>query len=142
MAKWYRISRSILRFDDTITLYQKHISTETIGGIDTETETWERTVINGVQWVDHYDKQNESGKISVARYVSITFPKGTYTGLVLDAAREEDAIVYGEVTDTVTGARGNRISDLLERYPKSGRIKSVNDNTNRRMLKNIKVVIG
>lgn len=113
-----------------------------MGGISTETETWERTVIHGVQWADHYDKQNESGKISVARYASITFPEGTYTGLVLDAAREEDAIVYGEVTDTVTGARGNRISDLLERYPKSGRIKSVNDNTNRRMLKNIKVVIG
>lgn len=73
--------------------------------------------------------------------MNITFPKGTYEGIELKPS-EDDAIVYGEVTDEVTGMRGHRISDLIEKYPKSGRIKSVNDNSNRAFLKNVKVVVG
>lgn len=92
-------------------------------------------------WSDRTEKENANGMISIARYVNITFPEGTYEGVVLKAS-EEDAIVYGEVDDEVTAQRGHRLSDLLEKYPKSGRIKSVNDNTNRAFLKNIKVVVG
>lgn len=121
-------------FTDSVTIYNK-ITTE-------GTDSWTRTVVHGVQWSDKTSKTNSEGKISIARYVSVTFPEGTYEGLTLNAANEEDAIVYGEVTDAVTGAKGARISDLLERYPKSGRIKAVNDNSNRDMLKNIKVVLA
>lgn len=118
-------------FTDTITLYNKIYDSE-----------WKRTVVEGVQWSDKSDKQNNSGKISVAKYISITFPEGTYEGLVLNANNEEECIVYGEVEDIVTGEKGNRVSDLLAKYPKSGRIQSVNDNSNRNFLKNIKVVIA
>lgn len=121
-------------FTDSVTIYNK-ITTE-------GTDSWTRTVVHGVQWSDKTSKTNSEGKISIARYVSVTFPEGTYEGLTLNAANEEDAIVYGEVTDAVTGAKGARISDLLERYPKSGSIKAVNDNSNRDMLKNIKVVLA
>lgn len=121
-------------FTDTVTIYSKTTVEDQ--------ETWVRTVVHGVQWSDKTSKANVDGKISVARYISVTFPEGTYEGLNLNAANEEDAIVYGEVTDEVTGARGNRISDLLEKYPKSGRIESVNDNSRRDFLKNIKVVLG
>lgn len=121
-------------FTDTVTIYSKTTVEDQ--------ETWVRTVVHGVQWSDKTSKANVDGKISVARYISVTFPEGTYEGLNLSAANEEDAIVYGEVTDEVTGARGNRISDLLEKYPKSGRIESVNDNSRRDFLKNIKVVLG
>ena len=117
-------------FTDIITLYNKISDSE-----------WKRTVVEGVQWSDKSDKQNNSGKISVAKYVQITFPEGTYEDLVLKAGNEEDCIVYGIVEDVVTGEEGNRISDLLVRYPKSGRIQSVNDNSNRDFLKNIKVVV-
>lgn len=118
-------------FDDTITLYNK------ISDIE-----WQHAVVKGVQWSDKTEKQNINGKISVVRYVQITFPAGTYEGLTLQANREEDCIIYGSVEDVVTGEKGNRISDLLKRYPKSGRIQSVNDNSNKRHLKNIKVVIA
>lgn len=118
-------------FTDTVTIYNKITDTE-----------WKRTVVEGVQWADKTEKQNSDGVLSVVRYASVTFPDGTYDGLTLNSLNEEDAIVYGTVNDAVSCDRGNRISDLLERYPRSGRIKSVNDNSNRDSLKNIKVVVG
>lgn len=118
-------------FTDTVTIYNKISETE-----------WKRTVIEGVQWSDKTEKQNNNGKISIARYASITFPEGTYEGVVLDSSREEDCIVYGAVEDVVEDVKGKRISDLMEKYPKSGIIQSVNDNSNRDMLKNIKVVVA
>ena len=118
-------------FTDTITLYNKISDSE-----------WKRTGVEGVQWSDKSDKQNNSGKISVAKYISITFPEPTYEGLTLQTESEEDCIIYGAVEDVITGENGNRVSDLLKKYPKSGRIKSVNDNSNRDFLKNVKVVIA
>ena len=60
---------------------------------------------------------------------------------MLDSSNEEDCIVYGAVDDVVEDVKDKRISDLLEKYPKSGLIKAVNDNSNRTMLPNIKVVL-
>ena len=104
--------------------------------------TWVSTVVNGVQWSDKEEKSDASGRVSVAPYVSITFPKGTYEGLTLNPANEEDAIFYGAVSATISDTKGSRLSDLMKQYPKSGRIKSVNDNSNRTFLKNIKVVVA
>lgn len=99
-------------------------------------------MVKGVQWADKTEKKNNNGKLEVVRYASITFPEGTYDGLTLDAAMEEDCIVYGAVEDAVSDAKGNRISDLMKKYPKSGLIKSVNDNSFRDMLRSIKVVVA
>lgn len=118
-------------FTDTVTIYNQISDTE-----------WKRTVVEGVQWSDKTDKQNVNGKISIARYASITFPKGTYAGLILDASRENDCIIYGVVEDTVEDVKGKRISDLMKKYPRSGTIQSVNDNSNREYLKNMKVVVA
>lgn len=118
-------------FTDTITIYNKISDTE-----------WRRTVVEDVQWSDKTEKQNDNGKISVARYASVTFPEGTYEGLTLDSSKEEDCIVFGAVEDIVEDVKGHRIADLLKKYPKSGLIKSVNDNSNRDLLKNIKVVVA
>ena len=41
----------------------------------------------------------------------------------------------------MTTVKGSRLSDLLAAHPKSGIIRSVNDNSNRDLLKNIKVVV-
>lgn len=99
-------------------------------------------VVKGVQWSEKSDKNVSDKKISVAKYISITFPEGTYENVPFDLYDENTCIVHGEVYDIVTEERGNRISNLLERYKKSGMIQSVNDNTNRSYLKNVKVVVG
>ena len=117
-------------FTDTVTIYNKISDME-----------WKRTVVEGVQWSDKVDKKNADGVIDVARYASVTFPEGTYEGLVLNSYNNEDCIVYGTVEDVVGGNRGTRLSDLLEKYPRSGIIQSVNDNSNRTFLKNIKVAV-
>lgn len=118
-------------FTDTITLYNKVSDAE-----------WKRTVVHGVQWSDKSEKKNDNGKLSVSRYVQITFPNGTYDGLMFNTSRSEDCIVYGAVQDEITGEKGNRLSDLMKKYPKSGLIKSVNDNSKRNFLQNIKVVVA
>ena len=95
-----------------------------------------------MQWADKLEKQNSNGKIEVVRYVSITFPEGTFEGVKIDASCEEDCIVKGEVNDAVTGEKGSRISDIRKKYPKSGLIRSVKDNSDRTYLKNLKVVVA
>lgn len=118
-------------FTGTVTIYNKISDSE-----------WKRTVVEGVQWSDKTDKKNENGKISVARYASITFPDGTYDELVLSSSNEEDCIVYGAVEDIVEDVKGKRISDLMKKYQRSGMIQSVNDNSNRDFCKNVKVVVA
>lgn len=117
-------------FTDTVTVYNKISDTE-----------WKRTVVKGVQWSDKTEKKLVDGVLTVVRYASVTFPEGTYDGLVLDSSREEDCIVFGAITDVVNDVRGSRLSDLLKKYSKSGNIKAVNDNSHRDMLPNIKVVV-
>lgn len=132
MVKWYRACRSILRaiFTDTVTIFTS-----------TDDETWSKKVVKGVQWSDKVEKVNSEGKISLAKYASVTFPEGTYNDVTLKAD-ERTSIFLGEISGNPTATKGNRLSDFLETYPKSGRIKSVNDNTNRTLLKNIKVVVA
>ncbi len=117
-------------FTDTVTIYNKISDTE-----------WSKTVVEGVQWTDKMERKNENGRLSVIRYVLVTFPEGTYDGILLDASRQEDCIVYGKVEDIVNDIAGSRLTDLMKKYPKSGLVKSVNDNSNRNFLKNIKVVV-
>lgn len=118
-------------FTDTITIYNKISETE-----------WKRTVVVGCQWADKTEKKNENGKLSVVRYAQITFPGDVGKDLLLDSSRTEDCIVHGLVRDEVTREKGSRLSDLMKKYPKSGLIQSVNGNSNRDMLKNIKVVVA
>lgn len=121
-------------FNDTVTIFNKRMNGETA--------VWDKTVVNGVQWSDTDQKNENAGRISVGHYVNITFPEGTYDGLILNAANEEDAIFYGKIDAVIEDIKGHRITDIMKQYPKSGRIKSVNDNSNRDLLKNIKVVIA
>ena len=121
-------------FNDTVTIFNKRMNKETA--------VWDKTVVNGVQWSDTDQKNENAGRISVGHYVNITFPEGTYDGLILNAENEEDAIFYGKIDAVIEDIKGHRITDIMKQYPKSGRIKSVNDNSNRDLLKNIKVVIA
>lgn len=118
-------------FTDTVTIYNKISDSE-----------WKSTIVHGVQWSDKTEKQNVNGKISIVHYTLITFPEGTYEEVVLNSSNEEDCIIFGAIADIVEDVKGKRISDLMKKYPKSGTIQSINDNSNRDYLPNIKVVIA
>ena len=126
-------------FNDKVTIFNKTVDYDPYGQ---EIASWKRTVVKNVQWSDHDEKNENAGRVSVGHYANITFPEGTYDGLTLNAANTEDAIFYGDIDAAVEDIKGHRISDLISQYPKSGRIKSVNDNSNRDLLKNIKVVVA
>lgn len=112
---------------DTVTIYKKLLD-----------GSFSRRVVSGVQWSDQSDVTNMDGRVTVAEHASVTFFEGTYGGLDLQSFTEEDAVFFGVVDDTL---EDGRVSRLLKTYPRSGVIKSVNDNSNRRYLKNIKVVL-
>lgn len=112
---------------DTVTLYKKQSD-----------GTFTRYVVHGVQWSDKLDMNNTNGKTTVSKHTTVTFFEGTYEGLNLPNLTEEDALFYGVVEDDPVDGR---ISRLLKAHPNSGLIASVNDNSNRRYLKNIKVVL-
>lgn len=116
-------------FTDTITIYQK------------QANGYLRTVVAGVQWSDVVDKSLATGRLMMAKSANITFPEDVLDQVDLSTFTEEDAIFYGELTDEVTTEKGHRISDLIKAHPKSGIIRSVNDNSNRDLLKHIKVVV-
>ena len=119
-------------FTDKVTLFNK-----------ISEDYWTSKLVEGVQWSDKTELDNNDGKISVARYAEITFPKGTYEDLILNASNEEDVLVMGDATAfVVDGTKGKRISDLLKAYQHAGRIKAVDDNSNRDYLKNMKVTVG
>lgn len=100
--------------------------------------TFAKFVVSGVQWSDKSDVVNTNGRATVTNYTNVTFFEGTYEGLDLPNFTEEDTIFLGYINDEVIDGK---ISTLLKAYPRSGVIKSVNDNSNRRYLKNIKVVL-
>lgn len=116
---------------DTVTIYKKS-KTE---------DTWSKTVVHGVQWSDHVDKTTTTGRVSRKPYASITFFIGS-DEYGLNDFGEEDIIVYGECETVISTVKGSRPSDVVEANVKSGFITSVNDNTNRDHLKNMKVVVS
>ena len=117
-------------FNDTVTIYQKQ-----------EDETYKATVLSGVQWSDVTDKSLATGKLTLSKSANITIPEDKISMVDLARYTEEDAIFFGEIQEEITEDKGSRLSDLLAKYPKSGIIRTVNDNSNRDRLKNIKVVI-
>lgn len=117
-------------FNDTVTLYQK----QTDG-------SYNRTVVSGVQWSDVTDKSLATGKLTTSKSANITIPENKLSEVDLASYTEEDAIFFGEIQEEVTDVKGSRLSDLLKAHQKSGIIRTVNDNSNRDRLKNIKVVI-
>ena len=112
---------------DTITLFKKQSD-----------GSFTRHVVDGVQWSDKDEVVNPDGRVNVAKYASVTFFAGTFEHLNLTDFSSEDAMFYGTIDDQVVGGK---ISTLLKKYPRSGVIKSVKDNSNRDYLKNIKVVL-
>ena len=116
-------------FNDTVTIYQKSNGSYT------------KTVVIGVQWSDVTDKTLMTGRLTTSKSANITFPEAVLEQVDFSSYTEEDAIFFGKISGTPTSQTGSRLSDFLKEHPKSGIIRSVNDNSNRDMLKSIKVVV-
>lgn len=142
-------------FTDVMTVYNCHRDP------DTEKETWNRSVIRGVQWSHNKSEIATSGSVQAeSRVEKITvdfqkkykgnkpyLPPQEYAKLsdedrsnywTLDAKQGKDILVLGESEKEVS--RDYRISELYKDFQYAVTITAVSDNRNRPRLKQIKVV--
>ena len=98
-------------------------------------------VMRGVQWSEVLKRVNSNGVVAVHRELTVTFPQDVYKYINFDIFDEEMSIFLGEIKEEIADEKGKRLSDLLRKYPKSGLVKLVRDNSNRDFLKHVKVVV-
>lgn len=140
-------------FTDVMTVYN-HVHDGAAG-----TDSWQRTVIRGVQWSNDVVKASLSGGVMTVRRVeSVTidfqrsYGNAQYLDPVAFAAAEDksgswtldpregqDVLVLGETDREIGG--GYRLSDLRRDFPRCGTVTEVSDNRNRRFLKHVRVVV-
>lgn len=132
-------------FTDTITIYNHK-----------EDDTYQRTVIKGVQYSKKTEKTVTSdGKVNLGTVVNVTIPEtaicdrdyvekqkfrllgDTSNNWTLDETGNLDIIIQGEVTQEIT--EEYRLKNLKTDYD-CVTVAGVSDNRNRSMLKHIKVV--
>lgn len=141
-------------FSDTMTIYNYFRDTET------ETESWHRTVINGVQWrhskkeltvskgvqteervesitVDFSRSYGRAAYVEPVKYAALP-SNGRNTSWTLDSKHGLDILVLGESSREVKSEHD--IDALKEDYQYVVTVTSVTDNRNRPRLKHIKVV--
>lgn len=115
-------------FTDTVTIFQK------------QNNSYLKTVVEGCMWSDNISKSIQDGRLTTVKTNSITFIPPFQVDL--STYGYEDAIFYGNISETPSDIKGNRLSDLLKKYKsKCGIIREVNDNSNKDTLKNIKVIV-
>ena len=139
-------------FTDTMTVYNYHRDP------DTGQETWNRSVVRGVQWshnksevttTDGVQTESKVEKITVdfqRKYGNKPYlppqeyalPDGEREGFwTLDAKQGKDIMVLGISEQEIS--REYRISRLSEDFQYAVTVASVSDNRNRPRLKHIKV---
>ena len=69
--------------------------------------------------------------------IDATMGNGHDTAMLAELVGESGHVIAFDVQDV----KGSRISDLRKQFSRSGAIKSVNDNSNRKFLQNVKVVL-
>ncbi len=141
-------------FTDTMTVYNYHRDP------DTGQETWNRSVVRGVQWSHNKSEVTTSGSVQTENKVekiTVDFqkkygnkpylPPQEYAKLpdeeregfwTLDAKLGKDIMVFGVSEQEIS--REYRISRLSEDFQYVATVTVVSDNRNKPRLKNIKVV--
>lgn len=141
-------------FTDTMTIYNYFRNPET------EADSWERTVIKGVQWrhskkeltvskgvqteervesitIDFSPMYSRRGYVEPIKYTSLS-PEERAISWTLDDKHGLDILVLGESQQEVKSEQD--IDALREEYQYVVTVTSVTDNRNRPRLKHIKVV--
>lgn len=141
-------------FTDVMTVYNYHRD------LETEKETWNRSVVRGVQWSHNKSEVTMSGSVQTenkVEKVTVDFQKKygnkpyllpqEYAKLpdeeregfwTLDAKLGKDIMVLGVSEQEIS--REYRISRLSEDFQYVATVTVVSDNRNRPRLKNIKVI--
>ncbi|MEZ3505791.1 MAG: hypothetical protein K1W10_02330 [Lachnospiraceae bacterium] len=141
-------------FTDVMTVYNYHRD------LETEKETWTRSVVRGVQWSHNKSEVTTSGSVQTENKVekiTVDFqkkygnkpylPPQEYAKLpdeeregfwTLDAKLGKDIMVFGVSEQEIS--REYRISRLSEDFQYVATVTVVSDNRNKPRLKNIKVV--
>lgn len=141
-------------FTDTMTVYNFFRNP------DTGKESWNRTIVNGVQWSHNKSEVSTSGGVQTENKVeriTIDFsraygnkaylPPNEYKKLspeevtgywTLDAKTGQDVLVLGESDYEIS--RQYKLSDLQKDFQYAVTVTAVSDNRNRPRLKHIKVV--
>lgn len=141
-------------FTDTMTVYNYYRD------LDTEKESWIRSVVRGVQWSHNKREIATSGNVQTENKVeSITIdfqrkygnkpyiPPQEYAKLsgdergdywTLDAKQGNDIMILGESEKEIT--QDYRTTQLFDDFQYAVTVKAVSDNRNRPRLKNIKAV--
>jgi len=140
-------------FTDTMTVYNFFRDTE-------EKETWNRTVVKGVQWSHNKSEVTTTNGVqteSKVESITIDFrraygnkpylPPNEYKKLpaeecskywTLDAKTGQDVLVLGISEKEIT--KGRELSEVKEDFQYVVTVTAVSDNRNRPRLKHIKVV--
>ncbi len=139
-------------FTDVMTVYNYRWDEET--GM----ESWQRTVVHGVQWSHNRNDFSVQGNVQTVNKVesiTIDFMRGygnkpflspeEYRKLPAEEVgkywtldKGKDVLVLGETDKDVIGSAG--IEELKSRFPYVAMVTSVSDNRSRPRLRHIKVV--
>lgn len=92
---------------------------------DKATKTWTRTALMNCSYkMSLSESQNGTNQNKSADYM-VRVPES-----VAITADIGDLIIYGTVTDSITGVSPNTVAEILEKYkPSAFRVKSFADNT-------------
>lgn len=121
-------------FTDTITLFNR------IG------ETWHKTVLKNVQWIEKQEKSSDdNGIFSIVNYVEITVPyrdgyvqNNDYKGSGFTFGVENlDFVVYGDIPEELTDSKS--LSELKVKY-QVYTVHGFSNNTLRPYLKHWRVI--
>lgn len=147
-----KIADGIIMNDQTITVYNYHKNQD-------KTETWQRTVINGVSYrytTEHTvsstgtvvltqvltavipteaTSSNDRQYIDAVEYARLADTSGNWT---INQKDKMDYIVAGEYTQEISASY--KVSQLKADHQKSGIVKGFTDNTDEMFLKHYKVV--
>lgn len=142
-------------FTDVMTVYNYYRDTES------EEETWNRSVVRGIQWSHNKSEITTSGNVQTENKVEkitidfqrpykgnkqylppqeyVRLPEGERSDYwTLDAKQGKDIIVLGVSEQEIS--RDYRISELFNDFQYAVTVTAVSDNRNRPRLKIIKVV--
>lgn len=110
-------------FTETVTVFNK-----------TGTNSYEKTVCHRCMWQDRNNYTQTDDRYSYESDATVSILD--FQGIDISKLCETTVIFYGEISDA-----GKTMEQLLSENPRHGYVRQYRDNTHRKHLANLKVVI-